>query len=224
MLAGLMLLSFWTAAQLHGVFGSRMAILRFRAAQVTKYRVNAFPLKDPTTGGIVDFSLWSPKRISAYRDSLVRERAVPGAILRIARINLEVPVFDGTDDLTLNRGVGRISGTAQFGESGNLGIAGHRDGFFRGLRNVRTGDVVELDYPGATSRYVVSQIDIVMPEDTQVLSATRTPSVTLVTCFPFYFVGSAPKRFVVRAILEDPRSDISTRTVINAIQTLGDKK
>jgi sortase A len=204
MLTGLVLLSFWAAAQLHRIFGSRMAILRFRAAEVTNYPANAFPLKDPTTGGIVDFSLWSPKRISAYRDSLVRERAVPEAILRITRLNLEAPVFDGTDDLTLNRGVGRIFGTAQFGESGNLGIAGHRDGFFRGLRNVRTGDVIELDRPGATSRYVVSQIAIVSPEDTQVLSATRRPTVTLVTCFPFYFVGSAPKRFIVTAILEDP--------------------
>jgi sortase A len=198
MLIGLALLSSWGAAQLHGIFGSRAAIAKFRAAEVA-----SSPSNYQTTAGIVDFRLWSPTRISAYRESLAKEAAGPQAILRIARINLEAPVFEGTDDLTLNRGVGRIIGTARFGQSGNIGIAGHRDGFFRGLQNVTKGDVVELERPGMTFRYVVSQIDVVTPQDTEVLNPTATPTVTLVTCFPFYFVGSAPKRFVVRAILEE---------------------
>jgi len=147
----------------------------------------------------VDFRLWSKSRIAAYQASLANTTVMPVAILLVPRLHLEAPVFNGTDDLTLNRGVGRIVGTAEIGPSGNIGMAGHRDGFFRALQDVKTGDVVELERPGGTSRYFVDQIEIVNPDDTQVLSPTPTPTITLVTCFPFYFVGSAPKRFIVRA-------------------------
>jgi LPXTG-site transpeptidase (sortase) family protein len=136
------------------------------------------------------------------KDSLTKKADIHIAILRIRKINLEVPVFNDTDDLTLNRGVGRIIGTAQVGRSGNLGIAGHRDGFFRGLKDVGPGDLVELTQPGRTSKYVVTQIQIVTPENVSVLDSTPTPTLTLVTCFPFYFVGNAPRRYVVTASLE----------------------
>lgn len=202
LLAGLILLSVWGTAQLHSILGSRAAISRFGAVEATKSPANTFSSEGTITGAMVDFGLWSPQRIIAYKDTFAREATLPLAILRIAKIKLEVPVFDGTDDLTLNRGVGRITGTAQIGQSGNLGIAGHRDGFFRGLRNVVKGDLVELDQLGTASRYVINQTEIVTPEDTEVLDPTPVPTVTLVTCFPFYFVGSAPKRFIVRAILE----------------------
>jgi sortase A len=209
LLVGLVFLSIWGTAKLHSMLGSRAAISRFRAAEAMKSSANTFSSEDPVTGARVDFHLWSPQRITGYRNSFTREEVPLLAILRIPRINLEVPVFDGTDDVTLNRGVGRISGTAQVGQSGNLGIAGHRDGFFRGLQNIVKGDVVELDRPEARSRYVVSQIDVVTPQDTQVLNPTPAPTLTLVTCFPFYFIGAAPKRFVVRAVLEDySQSDI----------------
>ena len=112
-----------------------------------------------------------------------------------------MPVFNDTDDLALNRGVGRILGTARVGESGNLGVAGHRDGFFRGLQSVSTGDVVELVRPGHTDEYAVSETRIVTPDDISVLHPTAVPTVTLVTCFPFYFVGHAPKRYIVTAPL-----------------------
>ena len=116
-------------------------------------------------------------------------------------MRLEVPVFDGTDDLTLNRGAGRIIGTARLGEPGNTGIAGHRDGFFRGLKDIAAGDKLDLVTLGRTERYTVTAIQITTPEDVSVLGPTDTPSLTLVTCYPFYFVGSAPQRFIVRATI-----------------------
>jgi len=160
----------------------------------------------------VDFTLWSPQRIAAYKDSLTAKRDLPLAILRIPKINLEVPVFNDTDDLTLNRGVGRIVGTARIGEPGNVGIAGHRDGFFRGLKDVAREDYVELASPGRTDEYVITGIQIVSPEDVHVLDATTVPTLTLVTCYPFYFVGSAPQRYVVTATIKiSDQTDVSVR-------------
>lgn len=186
---GLALLALWGVARFHGSIASRIAVRRFRAhAQAS-------------TGSAagVDFTQWSPQRITAYKDSLAAKKDLPLAILRIPKINLEVPVFNDTDDLTLNRGVGRILGTAQIGQPGNLGIAGHRDGFFRGLKDVARDDYVELARPGFTDKYIVTEIQIVNPDDVRVLDATASPTLTLVTCYPFYFVGSAPQRYVVTA-------------------------
>lgn len=156
-------------------------------------------MNDPISGSRVDFSLWSAKRVGAYKESLVTKADRPLAVLRIPKIHLEAPVYDDTDDLTLNRGVGRILGTARVGEGGNLGIAGHRDGFFRGLKDLAPGDEIDLDRIGKSDTYVVEEIRIVSPEDVSVLNPTPVPSLTLVTCFPFYYVGSAPQRFIVHA-------------------------
>lgn len=202
---GLTLLSVWVAARFHRVVGSRMAIAEFKAEHAAAPSNGASASPDPVLSVPIDFRLWSAKRISAYEDSLAKKTDAPLAILRIPKINLEVPVFNDTDDLTLNRGVGRILGTAQVGTPGNLGIAGHRDGFFRGLQNIVPGDVLELVRPGHSDRYAVSQIQIVSPEDTSVLNPTAEPTLTLVTCFPFYFVGHAPKRYIVTASLDSTR-------------------
>ena len=158
---------------------------------------------DPNSSSRINFELWSIKRIAAYQDSLTKKTEMPLAILRIPKISLEAPVFNDTDDLTLNRGVGRILGTAQIGQPGNLGIAGHRDGFFRGLKDIELGDTIELQLPGGTDRYAVSQIQVVAPEDTYVLRQQSEPTLTLVTCYPFYYVGSAPKRYIVTAYIEN---------------------
>jgi sortase A len=202
---GLMLLSVWLAARFHKAVGSRVAIAEFEAENAATPSNGASASPDLVSDVPVDFRLWSAKRVSAYKDSLTEKFDAPLAILRIPKINLEVPVFNDTDDLTLNRGVGRILGTAQVGTPGNLGIAGHRDGFFRGLQNIAPGDVLELVRPGHSDRYAVSQIQIVSPEDTSVLNPTAEPTLTLVTCFPFYFVGHAPKRFIVTALLGPAR-------------------
>jgi sortase A len=124
------------------------------------------------------------------------------AILRIPKLHLEVPVLDGTDAITLNRGVGRIRGTALPGQRGNIAIAGHRDGFFRGLKDIHAGDEIELLAAQRTDIYIVDRTVIVDPDDTSVLENGATPALTLVTCYPFHYIGNAPRRFVVEASLK----------------------
>jgi sortase A len=147
--------------------------------------------------------LWSEQRTKDYQASLAAHFAPAIAILRIPKIRVEVPVLDGTDDLSLNRGVGHITGTANPGENGNVAIAGHRDGFFRGLKDVGLGDTIEMVTLARTETYVIDHITVVDPNDVSVLAPTPRPSLTLVTCYPFYFVGSAPKRYIVQASVAD---------------------
>ena len=199
LVTGLALLGFWGAARLHRAVASRAAITRFLDVPAE----NLSPVVDPGLGSRVDFRLWSNNRIAAYETSLAEKKDMPIAILRIPKINLEAPVFEDTDDLTLNRGVGRIQGTAHIGQTGNLGIAGHRDGFFRGLKDIATGDSIDLEAHGSTAHYTVKEMRIVEPSDVQVLEPTQEPTLTLVTCFPFYYVGSAPQRFVVTASIQN---------------------
>jgi sortase A len=119
--------------------------------------------------------------------------------ISIPRLGLSVNILEGTDTKALGRGVGHITGTALPGEHGNIGIAGHRDTFFRALRNVRQNDDILLTTPSGTYRYEVDSIRVVAPEDTSVLHYTGDSILTLVTCHPFNFIGSAPDRFIVRA-------------------------
>jgi sortase A len=138
-------------------------------------------------------------------------------VLRIPNLKLAVPVFEGTSELNLNRGAARIEGTARIGATGNLGLAAHRDGFFRPLKDIHVGDPLYLDTVGRTLIYRVSSIRIVTPEDVEVLEPTDKPSITLVTCYPFYFVGSAPKRFIVHARLEETGPRAGPRTTVAAL-------
>lgn len=197
--AGLTLIAIWAAAQMDRFAISRATIAQFHAHNTTD-RPDSI---GPAVGSQVDFRLWSTNRIAAYKQSLMQKAGMPLGILHIAKIHLDAPVFDGTDDLTLNRGLGRISGTARIGEVGNVGIAGHRDGFFRGLKDIQPGDLVELELPGRTDQYAVTKIQVVKPENVEVLNQTATATLTLVTCFPFYFVGSAPERYIVTASIKN---------------------
>jgi len=146
-----------------------------------------------------DQSLWAEKRIREYEESLAVDAAAPLAVMAIERLGIEVPVYDGADDFNLNRGVARIAGTATVDGDGNLGIAGHRDGFFRGLKDIAIGDEIELLTARGPMAYEVSSIEIVDPTDVRVLAPTEDKTLTLVTCYPFYYVGHAPKRFIVKA-------------------------
>lgn len=148
------------------------------------------------------FELWSEKRIHEYQQSLLQAADPPLGVLRIDRLHIEVPVYNGTDEFVLNRGVGRIPGTARIDGAGNLGIAGHRDGFFRGLKDIQAGDILELQTTHGAVSYRVDSMVIVDPSDVSVLAPTPERTLTLVTCYPFYFVGHAPKRFIVRATAE----------------------
>jgi sortase A len=197
--AGLLMLGVYVGARVQGIVLSSADILRFKRQS---------PAASPESGwtGIVnsktpDFSLWAETRIAQYKNSLGAHFSSAIAVLRIPKIHLETPLLEGTDDFTLNRAVGLIAGTARPGEIGNVGIAGHRDGFFRGLKDVAIGDTLELVTETKINTYVIDRIVIVEPSDVSVLGARPTPSVTLVTCYPFYYIGSAPHRYIVQASL-----------------------
>ena len=124
----------------------------------------------------------------------------PRAVLRIPSLELEVPVYAGTSTGVLDRGAGLIEGTAWPGsDEGNIGIAAHRDSFFRPLQGITPGTRLYIDTVQSTRRYRVTSISVVAPQDVTVLDDTSRPSVTLVTCYPFHYVGAAPQRFIVRA-------------------------
>jgi sortase A len=192
---GVVLLAVYVGIRVDGYVHSRASL---RASEAS---ARAGLGRNQSGSSVVDFGLWSPKRIEEYKQSLLVDFRPPLAVLRIPKIGLEVPVLEGTDEVSLNRGVGWIAGTARPLESGNIGIAGHRDGFFRGLKDIAPGDVLELESRGAHASYAVDEIEIVEPKDAEVLRPRSKPAVTLVTCYPFYFVGSAPNRFIVHASL-----------------------
>jgi len=188
----------WAAARGLAWASERSSIAAFEMARAAV--ASAPPGRAPAAR--VDQSLWDAGRIRAYTRALNRPSPPPLALLRIPRLGLEVPVLEGTDEWTLDRAVGHIEGTSPPDQAGNVGIAGHRDGFFRVLKDISEGDVVEIALLSEVRRFRVARVSIVTPEDVRVLAPTQRPLLTLVTCYPFYFVGSAPKRFIVQAAPE----------------------
>jgi sortase A len=204
---GAMLLLFWAGAKLHEIVLSRMAVKQF---QTLKQPTATISTNSPAPVLAVpkpSFVSWSERRIQDYEQSLDQHLTPPMAVLRINRIHVEAPVLDGTDNLTLNRGAGHIPGTALPGETGNVGIAGHRDGFFRGLKDIRLGDQIDLEEPNQTETYVVDHLTIVDPHDVSVLQSDSNQALTLVTCYPFHYIGSAPRRFIVHATRAGEKRD-----------------
>jgi sortase A len=190
---GLVCLAAWGGLRIDGVTGARRELERFAVLQAAAPQQAATP----------DLSLWDQERISAWRSALTEPAPPPLAVLRVPKIRLEVPVLPGTSDFTLNRAVGHIDDTALPGAEGNSGIAGHRDGFFRGLKDIGPGDAIEIETLQGKEVYRVERVWVVDPEDVSVLDATPTRSLTLVTCYPFYHVGPAPHRYIVRAVRAD---------------------
>ncbi len=119
--------------------------------------------------------------------------------IEIPRLGVSAIVREGDDISTLRRSVGHIPDTVLPGESGNSGFAGHRDTFFRGLRNARSGDRITVTTADATLNYVIRNTRVVEPDDVSVLNPTPGHTLTLVTCYPFSYIGAAPQRFIVRA-------------------------
>jgi sortase A len=188
--AGIVGVGFWLVAAADRRISSAQEIARFAALRA----------EGKLPGDPPDQKLWSPLRVKEWEEARTRETPLPVAVLSIKRIGLEVPVLQGTDDWTLNRAVGVIEDTPLPGSPGNSGIAGHRDSFFRVLKDVVTGDLMTVETARATETYRIERIWIVDPDDVSVLDPTESPSITLVTCYPFYFVGSAPQRYIVRAV------------------------
>jgi sortase A len=189
---GLAGLVWWSAFHVNVATAARQDVERFAALQ-------AIALQERTP----DQALWSSDRVNAWRTALSEPAPPPVAVLRIPKIALEVAVLRGTDDRTLDRAVGHIEDTAEPGTDGNSGIAGHRDGFFRGLKDIAPGDTIELQTLEGTERYRVERTWVVAPEDVSVLDPTAMRALTLVTCYPFYFSGPAPQRFIVRAVRDE---------------------
>ena len=146
-----------------------------------------------------------------FHDTLLAEAGSTLGVLLIQSVGIEVPVFDSTSRIALNRGSGYVDGTALPGTAGNVAIAGHRDTFFRGLKDIQIGASVRLTTLNGFQEFRVSEINVVDPLDVGVLKSTDETVLTLITCYPFFFVGPAPERFVVRATLLDGSSDLESR-------------
>ncbi len=206
----LLLLAVFAFAHIHRFIMFRAEMAKFETRQLEspkgvatgmKAIDEAIPEGDPHQAPNSEYSTWSIQRTKLYQANLGKP-VESLAVLRIPALHLEVPVLEGTDEVTLNRGVGRIAGTSRPGQGGNIGIAGHRDGFFRKLKDIRTGDAIELVTISRTDVFVVDQIRITRPADVSVLRPRVKDSLTLVTCYPFYFVGPAPSRYIVEASLK----------------------
>jgi sortase A len=197
---GIVLAGFFVAARIDSVVVSQEALKSFDAASPVP-AAPAAVVSPEIDSPAPDFSAWDQQRIRAYERAAGNTTGAPIAVLEIPKIGLTAPVLEGTDGRTLNHAVGRIAGTAWPGEWGNIGLAAHRDGFFRGLRDIKIGDAIELRTRYGKDIYTVDHFRIVTPRDVNVLGAQPEPSLTLVTCYPFYYIGSAPKRFVVTAYL-----------------------
>jgi len=210
LLLGLLLLVAFAFAHIHRFIMFRAEMAKFQARQLESPKGvatgmqavdGAIPDGGPHQSPNSEYSTWSIQRTKSYQANLGKP-VESLAVLRIPTLHLEVPLLEGTDAVTLNRGVGRIAGTSLLGQGGNIGIAGHRDGFFRRLKDIRTGDAIELVTISGTDVFVVDQIRITSPADVSVLRPRAKHSLTLVTCYPFYFVGPAPSRYIVEASLK----------------------
>jgi len=127
---------------------------------------------------------------------------VPGEALgqiHIPRLGLRADIREGEDESVLQLGVGHLADTPWMGQSGNVALAGHRDTVFRPLEGIQPGDVIEIATAGGTVTYSVEHVTIVSPDDLSVLEPTAASTLTLITCHPFKYIGSAPNRFIVRA-------------------------
>ena len=207
---GIFCLTVWSAFSAHHEIVADKAITQFEQELVKRK-----PLPDseqkltPTDESLElldkpDTSFWAPSRLGHYLGAMKEDLGKsPEAIMTISSVGLKAPVFDGIDEWSLNAGVGLIPGTAELDAIGNLGVAGHRDGYFRVLKDVEIGDQISVQTYKGTHHYSITNYWIVDPEDVGVLNPTESAALTLVTCYPFYFVGNAPKRFIVRAELQE---------------------
>ncbi|TGD73634.1 class D sortase [Mangrovimicrobium sediminis] len=215
------------AAWTDGLVHSRAAINSFNAA----YAAQADGLAVPPP----DQRLWSASRVRDYIPADTADTAdanaedAPLALLEIGRLGMQVPVFAGTDPVTLNRGAGVVGGTAFPGEKGNIAVSAHRDGYFRALKDIRVGDQITLRTLDGEQRFEVASLHVTDPLDVSVLADTGDTVLTLITCYPFYYVGFAPERLIVTAtLLDDPGTAIhapvsvpsSTSTETSAVREI----
>lgn len=193
---GASMLAVYFGAGYWGDHQQRAGLASFAAVQQTAPVERPQATPDMPAGEAVLARMPIVADVAAAQDGVV-------AILRIPVIELEVPVYQGTTEYVLRRGAGLVEGTAIPGSMGNVGIAAHRDTHFRGLKDVAVGDLIELGTLDQTQVYRVKSLEVVAPGDVHVLDDTGESVLTLVTCYPFYFVGNAPQRYIVRATAAD---------------------
>ncbi len=170
---------------------SYVGLILFHARNYQEVAINAFAGQPHTR----EPGKTSPSWSTAKKGDVIGRIEIP-------RLGMMVAIAEGTTSRTLGVGVGHIEGTALPGEPGNIGIAGHRDTYFRALKDIHVGDEIRIQTVTGLSRYKVDTVQIVSPDDVGVLASSAGSSVTLVTCYPFHFIGAAPQRFVVHATQE----------------------
>ena len=173
---GAMGLLFFGAAMLQGALASSAALYSFEMESSTRQLAASLEPIEPASSNL------------------------PLAVLEIDRLDVRVPVFLGTHPLTLNKGAGIVEGTAVPGEIGNIAVAAHRDSHFRPLEQIEVGDLINLRTTEGPKRFQVSEVRITDPLDIGVLDDTDGVTLTLITCYPFRYVGPAPDRYIVRAL------------------------
>jgi LPXTG-site transpeptidase (sortase) family protein len=162
--------------------------------------------------------------VTAAPGSAMRLAPTPAAAkgvlgrIEIVRLGISAVIAEGTDVATLKGAVGHVLSTSQPGEAGNVGLAAHRDGLFRGLGGVRQNDIIRIVTPRGSYSYRVEYSVVVGPKRVDLLDSTAVPSLTLITCYPFHWIGHAPKRFVVRAVQFEPLARDSRRPTDVSIQ------
>ncbi len=172
------------------------AIDRFFYQRIESARLARFVPSEPTAPAANTNTNLQPS--IAVPELLIGPDGVIGR-LTIPAAKVDVIVSEGVDDKTLRHAVGHIPQTALPGQPGNVSLAGHRDTFFRGLAKLKLEDPIQLITPVGTYDYVVEDLRVVEPTETQVLAPGPYPTLTLVTCYPFHYIGSAPQRYIVRA-------------------------
>lgn len=205
------LLLLYAAARVYSEAARQRGLVEFQRARIEldQSAMTPPPAIEPRTHVVgvdppppIDQSLWSGQRVRAFAEAIASP-GVPRGVLRVPGLEMAVPIYAGTSEINLNRGAAHIEGTAALAAHGNIGIAAHRDGFFRKLKDIAIDADIFLDVGSRSLRYRVVEIGVVMPTETHVLAPTAVPSITLVTCYPFYFLGDAPQRYIVRAELAD---------------------
>jgi sortase A len=194
-----------------GVYGSSTLYAKFHQLYESwsfdKARERGVNTENQTDEGNAPFAIFTPAGKSSHRaplrnhgqqQPLSREGAVIGRVF-VPRLSLTAMVEEGTDDDILLRAVGHIPGTALPGANGNVAIAGHRDSFLRALKDVRRNDEIDFETLDGSFRYTVDQLTVVDPDNISVLKPTPDKTLTIVTCFPFRYIGHAPRRYIVRA-------------------------
>ncbi|MCP8900525.1 class D sortase [Gilvimarinus xylanilyticus] len=204
-LVGVVLLSVWATQMLRQGPMAQQHSERFLArAHAATLETSAFD-KDSQLPSIdkIDTSLWSASRIEEFHKIDADKNDTIG-VLSIDTLGLSAPIFSGPSDFNLNRGLGWLDRTAPLSGGGNTAIAGHRDSFFRVLKDIEKGDAITVTTLGGKKEYLVTELQIVDPSDVSVLAPTAHNQITLITCYPFYHVGSAPERFIVTATENSP--------------------